>query len=74
MEETKGSELYLIESHQFFTVHLLRLVQRDEVDLLWRESLIGEWSLDGVQIVRSNGHQRPLAGKILVQLVLKSDE
>jgi hypothetical protein len=65
---------YLIEGHQLLSIHFLRLIQRYKADILRRKGLIGEWTLNSVQIMSANGHQRPLPGKILVELVLQCDE
>jgi len=47
----------LVECHHFFAVHLLRLVQGREVDILWWQSLIRERSLDCVEIMGADPAQ-----------------
>jgi hypothetical protein len=49
-----GISRYLIEVHQFLSIHLLGLVQRGELDVLGRVGLIGEGTLDGIQVVGTN--------------------
>ncbi len=44
------------------------------MNLLRRQCLIREGSLQGVQIMCPNCYQCPLAREVLVELVLKSDE
>lgn len=65
---------YLVEGHQLLTIHLLGLVQRDKLDVLGRQSLVGERALNGVQIVGPDRDQSSLARQVLVKLVLKGDE
>jgi hypothetical protein len=67
-------KMYLVKSHQFLTVHLLGLVKGDKFDVLGRESLVGEGTLDGVQVVSTNGDQGSLTGQILMKLVLQGNE
>jgi len=50
------------------------LVKWLEFDLFWGQSLVAEGSLQGVQIVGSNGYQGALAADVLVQLILQIDE
>lgn len=65
---------YLVEVHQLLTVHLLGLVQWNELDVLRGLSLIREGALNGVQIMGTDRDQRALTRKILVQLILKGNE
>lgn len=65
---------YLVEVHQLLAIHLLGLVQRDKLDVLGGQSLVGEGALDGVQIVGTNRNQGALARQVLVQLILKGNE
>lgn len=64
----------LVKLHHLFASHLLGLVQRGKLDLIRWQSLVGKRTLDGVQIVGSNGDEGTLSCKVLVQLVLKSNE
>jgi hypothetical protein len=64
----------LVEFHHLLSVHLLLLVEWRELDLIRRESLVCEWSLECRKIMSANGHQASLPGKVLVQLVLQGDE
>lgn len=76
MPETRsqGVRRYLVELHHFRACHLLRLVQGSELDLVRRKSLVGEGTLDCVEIMGTNSDQSTLSGQVLVQLVLQGDE
>jgi hypothetical protein len=65
---------YLVEGHQLLAIHLLGLVQRDELDVLGGLSFVGEGALDGVQIMGTDRDQSPLARQVLVQFILKGNE
>lgn len=65
---------YLIEGHQFLSVHLLGLVQGSEFNVLGRKGLVGERSLDSVEVVSTNGNQSSLTGQILVKFILERNE
>jgi hypothetical protein len=65
---------YIVEGHQFLSVHLLGLVQGSEFDVLRREGLIGERALDSVEVVSTNGNQSSLTGQVLVKLILERNE
>lgn len=65
---------YLVESHQLLAVHFFRLVKRDKLDVLRGKGLVCERSLDGVQIVGTDGNKGSLPGEVLVKLVLQGDE
>ena len=69
-----GAIPYLVEFHQLFSIHLLCLVQRNETDIFGREGFIGEWALDGIQIMGTNCHERSLPGKVLVEFILQGNE
>lgn len=66
--------IYLVKLHHFLASHLLGLVQGRELDLIRRQGLIGEGTLDGVQVMGTDGDKGTLSSKVLVQLVLESDE
>lgn len=57
---------YLVELHHLLGVHLLALVERGELDLLWRQSFICERPLDCVEIMGANRDETTLPCKILV--------
>ena len=65
---------YLVELHHLLAVHLFRLVQGSELDVLRGKGFVGEGSLDGVQIMGANGDQSTLSCEILVELVLEGNE
>ena len=48
---------YLVNIHKFFCGVLGVLVQWYKFDIRWISGFVSEWSLDGVKIVRSNGHK-----------------
>mmetsp|Transcript_2877 Transcript_2877/g.4812 ORF Transcript_2877/g.4812 Transcript_2877/m.4812 type:complete len:290 (-) Transcript_2877:299-1168(-) len=60
-----------VELHQVFRVEVLRLLKRSEDYLLRRQRLVSERPLQGVQVVSSNGDERSLPAKVLVQFVLQ---
>ena len=80
----------LVKLHKLLRVHLLCLVERDELNLLRLESLVCEGALDRchllvvarkpmlvpptIEIVCSDGDQCTLASQVLVQLVLERNE
>lgn len=43
-----------VECHQLFSIHLLGLIQGDEVDVLGWQSFVGEGALDRIEIMRSD--------------------
>lgn len=51
-------------------VYLITRRERDEIDVGWREGVVSERALDGVEIVGSYGGQRPPPTDILMKLVL----
>ena len=53
----------LVEAHQFFAVDLFRLVQRDKIDVLWRQGLVCERTLNGIEVMSSDP-----AGGLVVHL------
>ena len=67
-------ESYLVEVHQLLTIHLLGLVKRGELDVLRGERLVGERSLDSVEIVGADGHEMSLTRQVLVELILQGNE
>lgn len=70
--EIRGT--YLVEGHQFFSIHLLGLVQGSEFNVLGREGLVGERTLDSVEVVSTNGNQSSLTGQVLVKFILEGNE
>jgi hypothetical protein len=70
--ENRGT--YLVEGHQFLSVHLLGLVQGSEFNILGREGLVGERALDSVEVVSTNGNQSSLTGQVLVKFILEGNE
>jgi hypothetical protein len=48
----------LIKRHQFFPIHGLCLIQRNERKLLWSKRFISKWTFQGIQIVRSDRNKR----------------
>mmetsp|Transcript_25811 Transcript_25811/g.55293 ORF Transcript_25811/g.55293 Transcript_25811/m.55293 type:complete len:252 (+) Transcript_25811:1391-2146(+) len=67
-------EVGLVEFHEVLGIELPRLLQRREDNLLRGQGLVSEGPLEGVQVVRADGDERPLAAQVLVQLVLQVDE
>lgn len=65
---------HLIEFHELMAIHLLGLVEGSKDNVLWLASLIGERSLDGVQVMGSHRHKSALSAQVLVELVLKRNE
>lgn len=65
---------YLVESHQLLAVHFFRLVEGGKFDVLRGKRLVCERSLDGVQIMGTDGNKGSLPGEVLVKLVLQGDE
>lgn len=51
---------YGVVLHQLITVHLLGLVERDELDVLVGQGLVGEGTLNCVKVVCTNGRERSL--------------
>lgn len=45
-----------VEFHQLGAIHQALLVERDELDLFWRQCLVCEGTFDGVIVVRPNGN------------------
>lgn len=64
----------LVKGHELLAGHLLGLVERDELEGLGVERLVGEGAFDGVEVVGTHGHERSVTGKVLVQLVLQTNE
>ena len=50
------------------------MVERFEFDQLWRESVIGERALDGVEVMSPDSDKSPLPSKVLVQFILNINE
>lgn len=65
---------YLIEGHQFLSIHFFRLVQRSEGNVLWRQSSISKRSFDGIQVMGTDSDECPLSCEVLVKLVLQGHE
>jgi hypothetical protein len=49
-------------------------VEEEGREGLHRSYVVGEGTLDGVQVVRADGHERAAAADVLVQLVLQVNE
>lgn len=63
-----------VKGHEGLASELLGLVQGDELEVPGRQCLVCEGTLDGVQVVGSDGHERSLASQVLVELVLQRNE
>lgn len=74
VEITSQVLVVLVKLHQPLAIHLLRLVERNEGNLLWLERLVGEGALDGIQVVGAHGDESPLTAQVQVELVLKGNE
>jgi len=61
---------HLVYSHEFFCGIWPVFVQRYEFDVLWVSGLVSERGLDGVKIVRSDGHELSAPAQVLMKLVL----
>merc|ERR1711931_344881 len=64
----------LIQLHQFHSSHLLRLIQRLEGDLRRWFSCVGEWTLDGIEIVSTHGDDGTFTSDVVMQFILQIDE
>ena len=64
----------LEERHHFFSIHLLRLIERCKLDLFRGQRLIRERALDCVEVMGTYGNKRPLASKVLMKFVLQRYE
>jgi hypothetical protein len=65
---------YIVEIHQFFSIQFACLIQWYEADVLWWKRFVRERSLNRVEVMGTNGYKSPLAGEILVKLILQGDE
>ena len=74
VEEATQVLVVFVEGHEFLAGHFLGLVERDKLDVLGREGFVCERTLDGVEIVSSDGDERSVTSQVLVKLVLKGDE
>lgn len=73
-QELSEMLVVFVEGHQLLAVHALLLVQGGELNLLGGQGLVGEGTLDGVEIVGSNGDQSTLPANVHVELILQVDE
>jgi hypothetical protein len=63
-------QTHFIQGHELLCGVRLILSQGGELDIFRRSSLISEWRLEHVQIMRAYSHKLPSAADILVKLVL----
>ena len=73
-ESVSPCRTYFIEFHHFNRVHRLGLVQRHELYLFGGQCLVRERPLYSVQVMGPYCNERPLSSKVLMQLVLQSNE
>ena len=74
VKETTKVSVMFVELHQLLGIHLLGLVQGDELDVLRGESLIGERSLDSIQVMGTDRYQSPVSCQVRVELILQRNE
>lgn len=55
-----------IDSHEFFGSVRLRLVQWDELDVLWCASFVSKRALDCIEVMRPNRNKLPAPAQVLM--------
>ena len=53
---------------------IVRRFEGDELNLIGIPGIVMEGSLDGIHVVRADGHQRPLSTEVAMELILQIDE
>lgn len=70
----EGPVTDLVMNHEFLARHRFGLIQRHKLDVLGRQGCVSKGSADTVEVVRAYRDEGSLAGEILMQLVLQSNE
>ena len=60
-----------VDLEKLVHIHNLLLGQSLELDAFWCLGIIGEWSLDRVVVMSTDGHELPVTSYVLVHFVLK---